>query len=194
MAAGPATDEDRFPSASDRFNELGQVVEIGLLRRVILLAQREQPILHDAGRQLIEGAHVDEVAGFACGDGVLQLVNLPARFSELGGEGQTALLQVRRRFQIPDKLCSARAHEIAYTARTGPGNDLKILELATGAVRQLTFGEGSNESPTFAPNGRHLAFMSTRAGKAQVFTIARDGKDLRQVTKTGNNYQPDWSK
>ncbi|PYR34494.1 MAG: hypothetical protein DMF90_17000, partial [Acidobacteria bacterium] len=89
---------------------------------------------------------------------------------------------------------AAPFNEIAYTARTGPGNDLKILELATGAVRQLTFGEGSNESPTFAPNGRHLAFMSTRAGKAQVFTIARDGKDLRQVTKTGNNYQPDWSK
>jgi hypothetical protein len=27
------------------------------------------------------------------------------------------ILQVRRRFQIPDKLCSARAHEIAYTAQ-----------------------------------------------------------------------------
>jgi hypothetical protein len=27
------------------------------------------------------------------------------------------MLQVRRRFQIPDKLCSARAHEIAFTAR-----------------------------------------------------------------------------
>ena len=27
------------------------------------------------------------------------------------------MLQVRRRFQIPDKLCSARAHEIACTAQ-----------------------------------------------------------------------------
>jgi TolB protein len=89
---------------------------------------------------------------------------------------------------------AAPFNEVAYTARTGPGNDIKILELSTGQVRQLTFGEGSNESPTFAPNGRHLAFMSTRAGKAQIFTIARDGKDLRQVTKTGNNAQPDWSK
>ena len=61
-------------------------------------------------------------------------------------------------------------------------------------MRQLTFGEGTNESPAFAPNGRHLAFTSTRAGKSQIFTIARDGKDLRQITRTGNNYQPDWSK
>jgi len=27
------------------------------------------------------------------------------------------MFQVRRRFQIPDKLCSARAHEIAFTAQ-----------------------------------------------------------------------------
>ncbi len=27
------------------------------------------------------------------------------------------MLQVRRRFQIPDKFCSARAHEIAFTAQ-----------------------------------------------------------------------------
>jgi TolB protein len=85
-------------------------------------------------------------------------------------------------------------NEIAFASRTGPGNDIKIKDLATGQVRQLTFGEGTNESPAFAPNGRHLAFMSTRSGKSQIFTIARDGRDLRQVTRLGNNYQPDWSK
>jgi len=85
-------------------------------------------------------------------------------------------------------------NEVAYTARTGPGNDIKVLDLTSGQVRQLTFGEGTNESPSFSANGRHIAFMSTRKGKFQVFTIARDGKDLRQVTTTGNNYQPDWSR
>lgn len=85
-------------------------------------------------------------------------------------------------------------NEIAYTARTGPGNDVKVIELATGQVRQLTFGEGTNESPSFSANGRHIAFMSTRSGKSQIFTISKDGKDLRQITRTGNNYQPDWSK
>lgn len=84
--------------------------------------------------------------------------------------------------------------EIAYAARTGPGQDIRIIDVATRQVRQLTFGEGTNESPSFAPNGRHLAFSSTRSGKTQIFTIARDGKDLRQITRVGNNYQPDWSK
>jgi TolB protein len=61
-------------------------------------------------------------------------------------------------------------------------------------VRQLTFGEGTNESPTWAANGRHLAFMSTRSGKSQIFTISRTGQNLRQITKAGNNTMPDWSR
>ena len=68
------------------------------------------------------------------------------------------------------------------------------MSLATREVRQLTFGEGTNESPSWAPNGRHLAFTSTRSGKVQVFTIDRAGKNLKQVTNTGNNEKPDWSK
>jgi TolB protein len=86
-------------------------------------------------------------------------------------------------------------NEIAYTSRTGGGiHDIKVIDMATQQVRQLTFGEGSNESPAFAPNGRHIAFSSTRAGKRQIYTIARTGKDLRQITKLGNNEMPDWSK
>jgi TolB protein len=86
-------------------------------------------------------------------------------------------------------------NEIAYAAQTSPGHfDIKVLELASGAVRQVTFGEGSNESPSFSANGRHLVFMSTRAGRFQIFTVARDGRDVRQITRAGENRQPDWSK
>ncbi len=84
-------------------------------------------------------------------------------------------------------------NEIAFTARTGPGFDIKILNIASGETRQITFGEGTNESPVWAPNGRHLAFMSTRSGRSQVFTVDRDGRNLRQVTRDGNNTTPHWS-
>src|SRR3954466_8628986 len=84
-------------------------------------------------------------------------------------------------------------NEIAFAARTGPGYDIKILNIASGETRQITFGEGSNESPAWAPNGRHLAFMSTRAGRSQIFTVDRDGRNLRQITKDGNNSMPNWS-
>ncbi len=84
-------------------------------------------------------------------------------------------------------------NEIAFTARTGPGFDIKILNIATGQTRQITFGEGTNESPVWAPNGRHMAFMSTRSGRSQVFTVDGDGRNLRQITREGNNTTPHWS-
>jgi TolB protein len=84
-------------------------------------------------------------------------------------------------------------NEIAYAAKNGPGYDIKIYSFATGQSLRITDGIGSNESPAFAPNGRHLAFTSTRNGKVQVYTIARDGNDLRQITREGNNKYPNWS-
>ncbi len=57
-----------------------------------------------------------------------------------------------------------------------------VYDVASGVRRQITFGEGSNESPAFAPNGRHLAFTLDAAGKTQVFLIGRDGRGLTQVT------------
>src|SRR5262245_42263035 len=84
-------------------------------------------------------------------------------------------------------------NEIAFAARTGPGYDIKVYDLASSATRQITFGEGSNESPAYSPNGRHLAFTSTRAGRVEVFTMGRDGKNVKQVTRDGNNYTPAWS-
>ena len=85
-------------------------------------------------------------------------------------------------------------NEIAYAARTGPGFDIKVFDLATGTTRQITFGEGSNESPAFSPNGRHLVFTSTRANdRVQVFTMGRDGRNVKQITRDANNYTPGWS-
>ncbi len=103
------------------------------------------------------------------------------------------------RLNVPDNQVDrptwapAPYNEIAYTARTGPGYDIKVHELTTGITRQLTFGEGTHESPSFSPTGRHVAFTSTRSGNVQVFTVARDGNGLRQITRTGNNQTPDWS-
>jgi TolB protein len=85
-------------------------------------------------------------------------------------------------------------NEIAYSGRTSSnGFDIKIHNLATGVVTPITFGEGSNESPAYSPNGKHLAFTSTRAGGRQVYTIGRDGKGLKQITRSGNNQTPAWS-
>ena len=89
---------------------------------------------------------------------------------------------------------SGQFNEIAYAARTGPGYDIKIYDVATGESRKITDGIGNNQSPAFSPNGRHIAFTSTRSGKSQIFTVDRDGNNLRQITREGNNKFPNWSR
>jgi TolB protein len=84
-------------------------------------------------------------------------------------------------------------NEIAFAARTGSAYDIKVLDMATRRTRQLTDSVGSNESPAYSPTGRHIVFTSTRAGGRQVFTMGRDGRGLRQVTRQGNNQTPAWS-
>jgi TolB protein len=85
-------------------------------------------------------------------------------------------------------------NEIAYAGQSGPGYDIKIYDVASGQTRTLTDGVGTNESPAFSPNGRHIAFISSRQGKMHIFTMARDGRGLRQITRTGNNTYPNWSR
>lgn len=84
-------------------------------------------------------------------------------------------------------------NEIAYASRTGAGYDIRIFDFRTRNFKTVTDGIGSNESPTFSPNGRHIAFTSTRAGKEQIFVIDQDGKNLRQLTRDGMNRYPNWS-
>lgn len=86
-------------------------------------------------------------------------------------------------------------NQIAYTSRTGgAGFDIKILDVATGAVRAVTTSEGSNESPAFSPTGRHIAFTTTRWGKTQIAVVGRDGRGLKRITRDGENKFPNWSR
>lgn len=88
----------------------------------------------------------------------------------------------------------APLNEIAYSSRSGAGNIIKIFDFANRNTRPLTDAVGNNESPAFSSNGRHVAFVSSRAGREQIFTIHRDGTGLRQITRAGNNRYPHWSR
>ncbi len=88
----------------------------------------------------------------------------------------------------------APLNEIAYSSRSGAGNDIKVYDFKGSPIRTLTDGIGNNESPTFSPDGKHIAFVSSRAGKEQIFIVDRDGKNLRQITRSGVNRYPNWSR
>jgi TolB protein len=61
-------------------------------------------------------------------------------------------------------------------------------------ARQLTHGEGSNEDPTWSPDGRMLAFSSTRSGGSAIWVLQANGTGVRRLTRNGSGQElPDWS-
>ena len=53
---------------------------------------------------------------------------------------------------------------------------LWMIPLAGGAPRQLTFGERRNSGATWSPDGRSIAFVSTRRDKVpQIYRLSLDG-------------------
>jgi TolB protein len=90
---------------------------------------------------------------------------------------------------------SKQYSEIAYTSRLeGAGFEIAVIDLSTSQVRQVTQGRGSCEYPTWAPNGRHLAFTCDRAGTWQITVADRLGGQVQTLgAGPGNNSQPDWS-
>jgi dipeptidyl aminopeptidase/acylaminoacyl peptidase len=72
---------------------------------------------------------------------------------------------------------------------------LHLLDVETGARRQLTAGRGADGSPVWSPDGSLVAFVSDRAGAPQVFVISPDGGEARQVTEMEHGVAgtPAWS-
>jgi len=60
--------------------------------------------------------------------------------------------------------------------------DLYEIALATGALRQLTTGKGSENSVCWSPDGRTLYFVSARDGAPQLYALPADGGEARKVT------------
>jgi len=108
------------------------------------------------------------------------------------GTGQTAL------------ACGARCDRpswspagdlIAFTCGTIRPYNICTLSVRTGALQKLLTDDGyTNEQPVFAPNGKHIAFTTSRYGKDEIAIMDTKGKIQRRVTRAGNNSYPSWSR
>jgi dipeptidyl aminopeptidase/acylaminoacyl peptidase len=72
--------------------------------------------------------------------------------------------------------------------------DLWIVETASGEGHQLTASKKSSTNAAWSPDGKWIAFLSDRPGqisstpegKKQIYVIAADGGEARQLTKVEN--------
>ncbi len=60
--------------------------------------------------------------------------------------------------------------------------DIWIASSAGGPARRLTVHPAHDTRPVFSPDGRRIAFASTRYGSADVFVMNADGSDIRRLT------------
>lgn len=106
------------------------------------------------------------------------------RVSTIGGDNTTPAWSPRRGTRV-----------LAYTARDDVSGryDIVTLDLATSKMTRVTQNQGNNEEPTWSPNGRVLAFASTRSGGG-IYLANADGTGEQVRVYQGGATAPDWSR
>jgi dipeptidyl aminopeptidase/acylaminoacyl peptidase len=111
------------------------------------------------------------------GSGMLALAKRPIAFEDL--------MKVHR---IADPQVSPDGRWVAYVQGDVDFEANKnirhiwLVPVEGGEPRQLTRGDGSDTRPRWSPDGKSIAFISTRGGKSQVWIVPVDGGEARQVT------------
>ena len=105
-----------------------------------------------------------------------------------------------QKIELPDKgyivdpSWSPNGQLLAFAWRRPSGNyDIYVMDVSSRRIIELTRDMGRNERPSWAPDGRHIVFESTRGGSRQIWTMLADGSQPHQLTFTGHNESPNWS-
>jgi len=96
---------------------------------------------------------------------------------------------------VIDPAWSPNGQILAFSWRRPDGNyDIYVMDPTSQRILNLTPDSGSrNERPSWAPDGRHIVFESTRNGPRQIWSMLADGSQARQLTTEGHNESPNWS-
>ncbi|MCU1264761.1 MAG: peptidase [Acidobacteria bacterium] len=119
---------------------------------------------------------------------LLALAVLPLLSYEVFGQAENAAPKAKPYFTEP--AISPDRSEIAFVS----GGDIWTVP-ATGGDARLLVSHPANESrPLYSPDGRRLAFISTRTGNGDIYVLTLDSGDLKRLTFDDSQDQLDaWS-
>jgi TolB protein len=86
----------------------------------------------------------------------------------------------------------------SWNRKYGPGapggQDIYVMDVVSKRWLQLTHDAGSNDFPSWAPDGRHIVFERSMGSHShQIWSMLADGTEQHQLTQTGENFMPNWS-
>ncbi|MEO6393932.1 MAG: S9 family peptidase [Pyrinomonadaceae bacterium] len=69
-----------------------------------------------------------------------------------------------------------------------------LVSIDGGEAKRLTNGDRSSSSPRWSPDGKRIAFISSRDGSSQVFTMNTQGESIKRITSISTEAgNPVWS-
>lgn len=87
---------------------------------------------------------------------------------------------------------SPDGNTLAYITRVGGGFKLQVMDLRNNTVSSIT-DTVSDESPSFAPNGRLIIYATKQQGRDALMTTTLDGRiKTRLASAQGDIREPDW--
>ncbi len=92
---------------------------------------------------------------------------------------------------------SPRGDWIVYVCQL-PELGFKLCRITPDGQKRVVITSGPNteidDSPSWAPDGRHLVFSSTRGGTSHIYMVNMDGTGLERLTSGGRHHSsPSWS-
>ena len=87
----------------------------------------------------------------------------------------------------------------SWNRKYGPGapggQDIYVMDISSKPLKwlQLTHDSGSNDFPSWSPDGRHIVFERKIGGHTEIWSMLADGTQQKQLTNSGNNFMPNWS-
>lgn len=87
----------------------------------------------------------------------------------------------------PDGKLIATVLQQVNKAENKTYSNIFVQSSVGGPLRQFTRGESSDRSARFSPDGRYLAFISSRSEKSQLWLMHVDGGEAWQLTKLDGN-------
>ena len=107
--------------------------------------------------------------------------------------------QTLKRHRISDLQLSPDGNQIAMTVTepvkgTRSNSDIWILEVKTRECHRFTTSEKSDNRPRWSPDGKSLAFLSSRSEKTQIYLLHMRGGEAESLTQGENGIRSfEWS-